>query len=487
MIKSRVIEILKTFSSAELKSFRLYVNSPVHNTNKNVRKILEIIKRHHPLFDSQVLVKENLFRKLYPQKTYNDIVMRVLISDMLRLCEEFLSYREYKKDYISEKKYLLQELMQRKLNTLLNSHIREAECYLERNGNINLLYFLNKSYIEQAKVDSFITADRQEKSTQSVVRQGEFLTDFFIVNGLNLIHEQIEHKEVLNKKEKLSVLEIFFACFDIEGFIGKLRENQYDYLHIIEIYYLIYRFNNDFQDDITYFKLKKLIKENLYRFDNKEKYNLMLALESCAISRIGQENKDPQKELREVYEMMLKKKIFLSSGRKIMQVNLFRNIFLNALIVKKYKEAEKFTGEYSKYLLPDQRTDMMNYAAALLSYERRNFIDALTHIAKVNYSFFVFKYDAKVLMLKIYYELKDFEPALTMIDSFSHFLTKNRIVTDAYKKQFMGFLKYLRYLIKLNLREGRTGECIRLEQAAKKEGYVINKKWILDKIDELKL
>ena len=48
---------------------------------------------------------------------------------------------------------------------------------------------------------------------------------------------------------------------------------------------------------------------------------------------------------------------------------------------------------------------------------------------KINYTFLVFKFDAKVLTLKLYYELKMPEPALSLIDSFSHFLSKKKCGT----------------------------------------------------------
>ncbi len=45
MQKSKFIDIIKTFSKEELRQFRDFLHSPFHNTNKNVIKIFELIRK----------------------------------------------------------------------------------------------------------------------------------------------------------------------------------------------------------------------------------------------------------------------------------------------------------------------------------------------------------------------------------------------------------------------------------------------------------
>ncbi len=153
MLKSKVIVVFKAFSTEEIKKFRNFVHSPFHNTNRNVIKLFEIIKKHYPNFEASQLAKENLFKKLYPGKKYSDIVMRILISDMLKLEEQFLAYQKYEKEYLTEKRYLLEELEERKLESLFKRHIKEAEEYLNAEGSFNYSYFLHRFDIESAKVN----------------------------------------------------------------------------------------------------------------------------------------------------------------------------------------------------------------------------------------------------------------------------------------------------------------------------------------------
>src|SRR5437016_2571875 len=90
MIKSKVIDVLKIFTTDELKKFKLFVNSPFHNSNKKVIQLYELIRKYLPELNNEKLKKENLFKKLYKDKPYNDIVMRILISDLMKLAEDFI-------------------------------------------------------------------------------------------------------------------------------------------------------------------------------------------------------------------------------------------------------------------------------------------------------------------------------------------------------------------------------------------------------------
>lgn len=488
MLKSKVIVVLKTFSADEIKSFRNYLRSPIHNTNKKVIKLYELIKKHHPGLDSTNIQKELLYKKLYPGKKYSDIVMRILISDLLRLSEEFLAYQRYSKEFFAEKSFLLEELKERKLESLFYRHIKESEQYLDKDGTMNYSYFLNRFNIESAKVNYLIASDKQDRSGSAKASQGEYLVDFVLVNGLNILQELHELKEVLNVKHNFSLIEIFFNNLNVDNVINELKLNEYKYYPVIEIYYNLYRFSKNVKSNEHFFRLKNSIVDNLKLFDDEEKFNLLLGLESCAITRIRIGMDKGQEDLMEVYELILSQKVFSGSNRKFMQANLFRNIFYTAVILKKYDWAEKFAGEFSDYLVPEQKQDMYNYTIALLSFEREEYSKAIEYISKVNYSFFVFKYEAKILMLKIYYELKLFEQVLSLIDSFSHFLAKNKSVSEINKEPFNIFLKFIKQLVKLNsnLKKEDKFKSIELLKQAESSEHFISKRWIIEKIKLLK-
>jgi hypothetical protein len=486
MLKSKFIDVLRTFKPEELKKFRLFVISPFHNKNRNAVKLFDLIRKFYPEFSSPLLEKEKLFKKLYPGKKYSDIVMRILLSDLLKLSEEFLAYNSFISSGFNEDKFLLGELQNRKLDTLFTKHLRELEEKLGKEGIIDSGYFYDKFQMESAKVNFLISRDRQNESGQSLLKQSEYLLDFFLFNSLNIIQELNEQEEVLNEKFKPNLARDFFGKLDLKEFMKLYRSSEHKYSRIIEISYLMYQVSAESGGYEVYDKLFSLVKENVEKFTDTEQFNLVLGLESCCLAEIQTGGALSHERLMEVYEFMLSSGVLSTEGRSMIQANLYRNIFYTAVVLKRYEWAEEFAEKYKEKLLPEQQEDMLNYTKALLNFERENYEAALQYISKVNYRFFVFKYEAKVLMLKLYYELKAYEQALSLIDSFTHFLMKNRKVPEFYKESFMTFLKYVKALIKLTHSPGKEKEIETEITLSKAEGEIqlINKRWIMKKIEE---
>ena len=487
MLKSKFFEILRSFSRDELKEFNDFVRSPFHNSNKNVIKLFEFVRKAYPEFSSEILTKEKLFKRLYPGKKYNDTVMRILSSDLLSLSEEFIAYKRYTGRAFDKTKFLLEELKERKLWSLFTKHEREAGNILKSSGISIEHYFLNSYHRESSKIDFLISRDRQSESGLNLVKKSEYLICFALTNILNIVQELSEYEEVLNEKPEFMLAAEFLRSIDLERVMKYMKDNGYEYYEIIEIYFLMYKCLFEKEASKNYARLREAIEKNLEKFSREEQFNLFLILESCYLTlmRYGQIRK--YDELLEVYELMLKHEIFSVSTRDYMQANLFRNIFYTAVVVGKYSWAEKFISDFSGYLLPEQKEDMINYSSAILKFERKKYEEALGYIAKVNYGFFVFKFEARVLMMKIYYEMKLFEALGSLIDAFSHFLAKNKIVSEIYKEQFMNFLKFLKILIKYSQshREGISTDIHELKKYVENTHLSINKRWILEKVEEI--
>ena len=484
MKKSKVIGILRTLSPEELKKFRDFVHSPFHNKNKNVIRLFEIIRKHYPKFEDSVPEKEKVFKRLFPGKKFNDTVIRILLSDLLKICEEFLSYINFKKNSQTELRYLLYECKERNLDSLFRMNFKSAENSLEGPGNTDITYFLKRYELETAEVNYLISRDRQSQTGINVLKQGEYLLCFFLAGILNIAHELKVQKDVVNAEFDFNLADKAIQSIDLEGIMKYMKENNFRYYPVISIYYNMYLSYINEDRDEYYNELKKLVDDNFEMFTRDEKVNLMIILENICLSKTSKGNLKFFADLMEIYRKMLSGNIYLHSEKEYFQINLFRNMFYTAVIQKEFKWAEKFIKEHINELSPEQKEDMEHYSKAVLYFEKNNFVSSLEEICKVKYKYFVYKYDVKLLMLKSYYELGYFENALFLIDSFSHFLSKNRTVSELEKERFGNFLLNLKSLIKIKTgsASGKGDDLYRIISGIR----VINsRKWLLEKAKEL--
>ncbi len=91
MYNSSLVEIIKSFSSSDIKRFDEFLNSPFFNKKPTVIKLWDDLKSFYPEFNSKEISKKNTYERIVPGKKYNYGTMKNMIFDLTKLAEIFLS------------------------------------------------------------------------------------------------------------------------------------------------------------------------------------------------------------------------------------------------------------------------------------------------------------------------------------------------------------------------------------------------------------
>ncbi len=482
MLKSKFIDILKTFTPEELKHFRDFVHSPFHNSNKNVIKLYDIIRKYNPQFESPSIDKEKLFRKIYPGKKYNDTVVRILLSDLLRLAEEFLIQIRSKREPFGEYLYLLEELKDRSLDSLYKTNFKYTSDILEKMDDTRTKYF-SKFELEVINVDYYLRKDRQQEITGNVLERIENLIYFTLIELVRNIHDLIINERTYNAKFEFNIAYEFLNNFNFEAILEKLRINRTVHYSIILINYNLLMALMEEENEIRYDNLKQSIDEGFSQMSNIEKYHILHHLESCCLNRMKYNANKYRKEIFNVYNLMLPSNAY-SYHTGEMTAQRFKNILVAAINLNELEWTEKFAEEYSGKVQQEYRESMFFFSRALISFCKKNYSDALENINKVRYDYFILKLDVKSWTLKIYYELKYFEQAFSMMDSYRHFLSKNKSLSPDVKERHLNFLKFAGELFKFGT-EKRNGQISGFKNALNNTGNVVHKEWLFEKAEIL--
>src|SRR5438876_2863463 len=113
MKDSKLIQILKSFTKTEFSEFEKFTASPFHNEGRNFSLIIRELRKHHPGFSSKNFTTENIFGKIYTGKTYSTSLVYTTLSRILKMAQEFLMYKSYRKNKLSAKYYYIHELLNR--------------------------------------------------------------------------------------------------------------------------------------------------------------------------------------------------------------------------------------------------------------------------------------------------------------------------------------------------------------------------------------
>lgn len=127
MIKSSLLEILRTFSKQELIKFEDFIRSPYFNKNENVLKLFLVIKKYAPAFNDPDLNKEIVWKSLFPGMKYNYGKMKNVIHDLNQLAEKFIRLEHAERNEIRKDYQLLEVLFERNILNLLKRKFSSFE------------------------------------------------------------------------------------------------------------------------------------------------------------------------------------------------------------------------------------------------------------------------------------------------------------------------------------------------------------------------
>ena len=91
MENSKVTELIRSFNLHEVKAFHAYLSSVYFNSDKNMEKAFDCISKF--ITDKNKWSRRELHEKIFPEKKFNDQLVRYLLTDLCRHIEYFLTLR----------------------------------------------------------------------------------------------------------------------------------------------------------------------------------------------------------------------------------------------------------------------------------------------------------------------------------------------------------------------------------------------------------
>lgn len=486
MLNSKIIDIFKSFSEDEIKKFREFLNSPFHNKNKKAISLFEILSKYHPHYQNKNLIKENLYQQIFFNgknfPDYNDASLRNLLSDLMILAEKFLAHISFESDDFYFNERILKELSERKLVRIFEKNLKTGESAIIKKEFEGEGVYYKKFVIEELKSSSSqFYDDLKLYKSDFNIKASEYLTYFYFIKIFKMINF-FEFQKQYNIDNLSNIAEKVIKELNFSHILESVKQKSMDDYLILSVYIKMYQALANPDDDEYYFNFKKKVLENDNLFSLLERYGLYICMTNSCVQKIDKGNEKFFKECFEIYKIMFEKNLFdVYPG--YFSMTTFTAIVTTGVAAKEFDRVEKFIKEYSEKLNPEHKSDALNYSLAQLNFNKKEFGKALEYISQTDTEFSNFKFQLKILLLKIYFELGDYDSLYYTSDSFTHFLNKNKIVGKNYKIEFNNFIKILDLLIKFKFnKEQKYSFKIKksLENTA-----IASRRWLIEKFKEL--
>ncbi|MEP7146319.1 MAG: hypothetical protein ABI792_04875, partial [bacterium] len=352
--------------------------------------------------------------------------------------------------------FLRSELFERRLNNLLQMNIKRTNEKLEKGKTVNAEYFLNKIKLSTDALN-FININKPRSNRifitnniNELTERGMYITYLFVTEILKEFDNLRTLKNSFDIEDSNFIFQLFekINFSEILKFLASNSESKV-LLKIFQTYYYFFNAFSNFDNERNYFIYKKYLLKNLTCLSTDEiRFHFSRLVRYCMQKSSNEEaSQKYENELFNVYNLILTKGYYKSEKTLYLPVELYRTVLLLSLKLRKYKWTIDFIRKFKSRLHPERKRNMFYFGLAHYYFNRKMYEDAMKSFHKVDLNHFLFKVDLKNLMLMTYYQLNEFESALSLIDTYKQFLSNDKILSSSRKKQYKKFINIVYKMI----------------------------------------
>ncbi len=429
--KSKLIQLLSTFSSLEWKRFGRFVQSPYHNSNQQLIDLYTILKKAFPFEVLKELEQERIYKKVYGQEKFKLSKFQNLCSDLYELAGDFIIDVHLDKEKRKKKKLLIDALSERNYELFKrenNKLVKEIETqrYFFDEDDFLLLYQLNNKLYHHIARDKFNVNQLELNDTWK---------------NLNAFYDVTKTQLEAENRNKQNILTIIKKSEDT------------DYNQLKKLFQLATKLHTTKQTDL-YFQLKKETLDNWNQLKRKDKTDLLVHLLNFSFINELIQKEFGHKEALNLYKLGIKDKLFVIDG-KMRDIEFF-NI---SMIGFKYESEEWVTNfiEVHKHYLPEKiRIFLVPLAYAYSAIFKNDYEQVINILKDINPSNnLVYLDKIKTLLIRAYFEavIKENEayrnPLHYEINSLKKMMERNEKLSSTKIESTNNFLTLTKKLLNL--------------------------------------
>ncbi len=454
--------------------FRSFLQSPYFNLKEEMITFLNVALENIGEGKEEIYIdNETFWKKIYPDKSYEDVKFRKLNSDFNHLVEKFLVLEEFNMDKQNQTLLKIQSLSRRGGVKMNESLQRDVEFGRKIDPNRNANYYLNMYNIEKS-IFRLISDEERKKDFKdiNIDKISENLDIYFIAEKLKYYSDILSWNQIYNTSLNMRGIDI----------VIKLANNPlFRDVPVIAIFIKIIQIKTGKDQIENYYLLKELINQYLYLFPKNEAKEIMDQVLNFTISQVNKGNKAFEKESLDLYKKSLKEEIVFND--QVLDVSDYRNIAVMGLRVGDYKWVENFLEEYKNNIEEKMRLNAYFFSKARLETYRKNHSLVIEYLNKINYDDVWYNINGRSLLIAAYYELQEIDALESLLNSYKAFINREKLLQKSRKKIFLDFIKYTSKLMKLSKHDKEKLK--KLKKDLIETPGVVNKPWLLEKIDAL--
>lgn len=431
MKDTRLWQIFTHFSLKDLRELAKCVRSPYFNQREYVVILFDYLRENKDSLPQ----KEVAFDLMFPNKSFDDHLMRNAMSLLMQLIEKYLSIRDFMEDESTVKLKLSRAYRRMNLEKHYLQTIKRVEESQQKSDFKNADFYQNEYQLEAERYQWLSNQKRMAELNLQEISDNLDLS--YITQKLRQTCFSLSHQAVYPKDYDFGLLEKMLELLETEKHLDKPA---------VAVYYYCYRSLTQSDEESFFRKFKSLLLANAHLFPVREKRDLYLLATNYCIKKMNAGERQYAREGLDIYKDALQKEVLFVNGS--LSRFTFFNIITKGLVCEEFDWIEEFINTHQHSLEGKHRAASASYSMARLEYHRGDHAAALQLLQKADYEDLLQNLQAKAIMAKIFFESEEVEVLLSHLDAMEQFIRRRKVI-GYHQELFRNFILLLKRRIEI--------------------------------------
>ncbi len=469
MKNNLLFQILEKLNKKELNQLSIYLESPFINSSEVLVSAFTYLK--DSLKSGQLPNKIDLHQHIFGKKTsFKDHKIRLLLSDLLKLVENFIGQQQRRT--VDQQIQLVKFYRKNDLEKHFNRVQRKALQKLETQPFRNQAYFAAKNLLEQEQFEL-----NSSKKRDIPVNLQELGLNF------DIAYFSAKLRQACFLKAQQAFYNIEYDFEWVEQILGYILKKNWQNIPAISLYYNAYQLSVKPAEQTSFDNLKQQILEYGTLFTAEEIKDIYLLAINYCIKKVNNGERNFAVESLKLYKKGLEIGCFLEKG--VLSKFTYANIVAFGIITKDYTWTGQFIQANKNKLPKNHRRSAYAFnMARLLYFQDKNYDEALQFLQKVSDKDLLNTLNAKILKLRIYWEIKATSLLESHLEAMANFIRRKEVI-GYHKENFLNIISFTKRLLKVNFYD--QAEIQKLKKAIEQSSVNSEKKWLLEQVRSYEL
>ncbi|MCC7245901.1 MAG: hypothetical protein IT269_09490 [Saprospiraceae bacterium] len=417
MINSKLFKVIQALNPGELRRFKRWLNAGIHNSNPYLSVFYQYFEQKKE-WTARSLKKEKAWAYVFPERPFQDLEMRRLMSDLFVQLEAFLSSETQSSNAINKRLSLAAVYRERHLTDLSEQQLRMADDELSEQPLRDADYYLSSYRLQEGR----FLQEEGRAVPLNLQEMSHLLSTFFAAEMLRNACVAASHSSVFKAEYDIPYL---------DAILNDCEADKYQHAPVVLLYFHAYRCLRA-DDETPHFEaLRGLLPEAHAWLRPVELRTALLFAVNYGIRRLNTGHATYLRAVFDLYQLGLQQGIFIENG--VFSRFTFKNVVNAALRLNEPEWTAQFIADYAPLLPAPHRKAYEHYCTARLCYLRRDLERAQELLQDLEFDDIFLELDTRVTLLRIYFEQKEWRLLEAFLTTFEQFVRRKK--TLVYHRQ----------------------------------------------------